>query len=404
MRAPELYAYDAALVSRNPEAPPLDETLRAAMREGRQMALRRLEEDGHRVQDILLRMSWQEGPCAFVLARRMDPPWPPGPGRGGLGLNALPLRIWLVPTGVVLLAMIIALGPVVQRLRRLGAEVRAAARVEYRHAITVEGSDEIADLARAFADAGQEIRAQIAAREQREQALRSFLENTTHDVMIPLTVLKGHLALLGKQAGRGEPVPSATVTAAMQEAHYMASLIHNLAVAARLEAGAPELAMAPVALGELVGRAVSRHLPIARQKQVSLDAAVPEEPVRVEGDVTLIEQAVSNVIYNAIRYNHPGGHVAVILDVLEQGARFRLRVLDDGPGIPESERARLIERRFRGNQARTRDPGGHGLGLNIAYHVATLHGFELVLGPSEFAGLQVDFLGPLQTGPLPSRE
>jgi len=77
------------------------------------------------------------------------------------------------------------------------------------------------------------------------------------------------------------------------------------------------------------------------------------------------------------------------------GDRFSLRVIDDGPGIPGAELARLVERGFRGNAARTRSPDGLGLGLNITLRVAELHQLDLRFGPSEYGGLQVDLEGPV---------
>jgi signal transduction histidine kinase len=210
--------------------------------------------------------------------------------------------------------------------------------------------------------------------------------------MIPLTVLQGHLAELGERAARGELATVAEVASAMNEAHYMASLMHNLAAAAKLEGGEPEVHREPVDLGGIVERAVARHRPIARQREVTLDAAVPEQPLRAAGDLTLLEQAISNVVYNAIRYNRPGGHVAVVLEALPEG-RFRLGVIDDGPGIPADELSRLVERGYRGQASRTREPAGQGIGLHIAHRVAALHDLELALGPSPYGGLQVDFTG-----------
>src|SRR5262249_39856395 len=109
----------------------------------------------------------------------------------------------------------------------------------------------------------------------------------------------------------------------------------------------------------------------------------------------LLEQAVSNLVYNAICHNRPGGHAALILE--DDGARFRLRVIDDGPGIPEAELAHLVARGFRGNEARTRVPGGQGLGLHIAHplarRVAKLHGFDLALRRSEYGGLEAELAG-----------
>jgi signal transduction histidine kinase len=114
--------------------------------------------------------------------------------------------------------------------------------------------------------------------------------------------------------------------------------------------------------------------------------------VRAEGDVTLVEQALSNVVHNAVRYNKPGGHVAVILEAKD--GRFCVRAFDDGPGVPESELTRIAERSYRSDEARARHPDGLGLGLSIAKDVAERHGFELELKRSEAGGLEVEIRGP----------
>ncbi len=382
-----LFAYGADLTSRNPDAPPLADALVEDMREGLEVASQASGLGPDEPRAVMVRMPWNTGPCVYVLAW-----WEGRPGPRDERAPLIPAEFWLLPTGLSLAGVLLALGPVVRRLRQLTGEVRASVRSAYRGPITAQGNDEISELARAFDEAGREVRAQMELKEQREQTLRSFLENTTHDVMIPLTVLQGHLAELQQRSARGEPVEAAVVAAASQEAHYMAALLHNLGAAARLEAGEPAVQRATVDLNALVERCMGRHRPIARQQGVQLDHAVPETPVHVTGDDTLIEQAVSNVIYNAVRYNARGGHVAVVLE-REPGATFRLRVLDDGPGIPEHELPRIMERRVRGDAARTRGPGGHGLGLNIAWRVTVLHGWRLELGRSEYGGLQVDVLG-----------
>ncbi len=388
-RGARLFAYAADLSARNPAAPRLDAALARAVREGAEVASTSSRFGLDEAREVLVRMPWSSGPCAVVLVQSPERPGPPGPRP-----SFVPLDSWLFPTGIALVGVLLALGPVVRRLRQLTGEVRAYVGSAYQGSITLRGNDEISELARAFHDAGHEVRAQMEQKEQRERTLRTFLENTTHDVMIPLTVLQGHLAELQQRAARGEKVEASVVAAASQEAHYMAALIHNLGAAARLEAGEPAVQRTEVDLNALVERCIGRHRPIARQAGVQLDYAVPEPPVRLVGDDTLIEQAVSNVIYNAVRYNARGGHVAAVLE-RGPGRAFRLRVLDDGPGIPEHELPHIVERRVRGDAARTRGPGGHGLGLNIASRVAALHGWSLKLGRSEYGGLQVDFLGEL---------
>jgi signal transduction histidine kinase len=217
-------------------------------------------------------------------------------------------------------------------------------------------------------------------------------------VMIPLTVLQGHLAALQAKLAAGEAIERGVVVSAMDEAHYIASILHNLAVVAKLDAGEPQLQRGPVDLNALVARVIGRHRPIARQLRVSLDSAPPDEPLTAQADVTLLEQAVSNLVYNAIRHNKAGGHVAVILEAGDDAANFRISVVDDGPGIPAHELARITERGFRGDAARSRAPEGQGLGLHITHRVAALHGFSLTFQASEYGGLHVVLAGPRGRG------
>ncbi len=145
---------------------------------------------------------------------------------------------------------------------------------------------------------------------------------------------------------------------------------------------------------------------MARNAGVAFAHAVPGTPVPIAGDVTLVEQAVSNLVYNAIRHNAAGGHVALTLDVEAPpaAATFVLRVVDDGPGLPAGARDRLFERWARGDGARTRNPEGQGLGLHIAWQVCQRHGFTLSLAAAAAAadadrvtnrGLEATVRGPL---------
>jgi signal transduction histidine kinase len=180
----------------------------------------------------------------------------------------------------------------------------------------------------------------------------------------------------------------------MDEAHYMASLVHNLSLAAKLEAGEPDLRREPVDLSALIERVVARHQPIAQNHGVALERATPELPLLASGDVTFIEQAVSNLVLNALQHVEPGGHVAVTLDRVELD-RFEIQIADDGPGMPAVELDRVLERGLRGNQARARAPNGRGLGLDIVHRVVRLHGWALTLAATEPRGLSVAIAGPL---------
>ncbi|HET9956745.1 MAG TPA: HAMP domain-containing sensor histidine kinase [Polyangiaceae bacterium] len=330
--------------------------------------------------DVVVATPWRSSPCAYVAARGHLPDfasslWP------SIGLL-------LLPVAGISAALLIAIGPVVRRIRRLTAAVTSSASAGFTRKIAIEGSDEIAVLARSFDAASRAVRTQLAAVEQRERILRDFLGDTTHDVMIPLTVLQAHLATLQERERDGGPQDHSVLTAAMDEAHYLGALMQNLGAVAKLEAGQHEPAISTVDLNRLVQRVVSRHRTIAARLQIAIEFAVPDEAIAMAGDITLIEQAVSNVVYNAVRHNRPGGHVAVILEPLPRDG-FSLRVLDDGPGIPAEELSLVIARGFRRGRARTRGVDGSGLGLDITRRVAELHQLELSFKASEAGGLEV---------------
>jgi len=381
-----LYPFDAELQPSVAWSPPLDPEAVSGARQG--LAEVRVHRRGPRDLDdeVLLRTPWGTGRCAWMLAVR--------PGSPGNAAPDVLLRAWAAPLLALVAAVILALGPIVARIRQLGVKVRQSAEHRYASRIEMDGSDEIAELAAAFDDAAREVRDHLGAQERREQTLRDFLANTTHDVMTPLTVLQGHLASLRHTASEGGPVDAAVLDAAIDEASYMGALMNNLAIAARLEAGEPHLVRGPVDLGRVVERCVSRHRPMARQHGVEIDCAVPENAIVLDADETLLEQAVGNVVFNAIRHNRRGGHVALVLSDVPEG-RFRLCVIDDGPGMSDEDLKRLNEPGVP-DVARTRRADGHGLGLAITRRVVALHEMTLVFARSEAGGVQVDFVGSPQ--------
>lgn len=372
-----LFAYDASLVSHNPIAPQLDIALVEALERGEQAATVIDRRGAVRVERALVRMPWNEGPCAVLLVEHEAPP------PRVLGRVLVPLAVAFA----VALSMLLVVGPVVTRIRRLtGAVGRGEG-----NAIVDVANDEIGELTRAFGLRETRIAAQMTAIEGREEALRKYIANTTHDVLAPVSVLEAQLAEIESLARAGQAVAPELAISALEETHYLAGLVHNLNANARLDAGLVRRD-APTSLSAIIDRAVSRHVPLATRLGVALDHAVPDTEVFVLGDVTLLEQALSNLVGNAVRYNEAGGHVAVLLEVM--GRRFRIEVLDDGPGVSEATLSRLGERGFRTTEARTRRPEGMGLGLHIVREVVAAHGFTLEFLQREPSGLCVVVEGP----------
>jgi signal transduction histidine kinase len=320
---------------------------------------------------------WESARCAYATAFLPPPP------------ALLPLPILALATlgllGALAGAIYLAAASPVRRIQSLAESVRASAESRYAARVPAEGNDEIADLAGAFDEAAAAVRSQLVAVEKREGVLRDFVAHTTHDVGLPLSVLAGHLSDMRDRVIGERAVDAALVAAAAQETQYIASLLHNLGAVARLETEDALTEKHAVDLGRLVERVVLRHTGLARDAGVEINHAVPEIALHAQGDVTLLEQAVNNLVHNAIRYNRKGGHVAVVLDA--SGDRFELSVSDDGPGVTDAELPHLGDAHFRGGDARSRRPEGRGLGLSIAKAVAERHGFALGFRYAESGGL-----------------
>lgn len=383
--------------------PDIDPALKAGLLTGDNVSAPYLSAEGRGMQ-LALWMNRADATCA-VLVLRMPP------RRGELRDRVVALALILFS---VIAATWLAAGPVLRRLRRLTGEVLRSADSRYETPVPVEGRDEVARLATAFNDAGARVREHLVELQAREDHLRQFVANTAHDVGLPLTVLQGHLAELdtcklevgrskseveepsekghvGSAGSAASDDAAAHVRAAMNEAHYLGSLIRNLNAATRLDATEMPLARHDVDLNALVDRIAARHRVVARARGVELNDAVPEATITALAEVTLLEQAVGNLVDNAIRHNRAGGHVAIVLDTTPTG--FSITVTDDGPGVTETDLARLTERWFRSDDARTRRPDGQGLGLAIAAESVKRLGFTLTFSRPAEGGLRAEIRG-----------
>jgi signal transduction histidine kinase len=388
-RGVDVFFFGKEFEPRIEESPSFPEGARAALSHGQAFAI--LRERGGNSDAILgvMATGWDSERCTYAMAALPMPP----PLLPPVVLVLAPVLFLAALSG----ALFVAAASPVRRIRALAQDVQAAAKSRYEKEVRVEGRDEIAALARAFSEAAATVRSHLLTVEAREHALRNFVSHTTHDVGVPLSVLAGALTEMRERIAEGAGIDRLLATAT-QEAHYISSLLHNLGAAARLESEEALGERHSVDLAALVERVVVRHRPLARDAKVELNHAVPETPPVVLGDVTLIEQAVNNLVHNAIRYNRPGGHVAAVLDA--DTVCFELKVTDDGPGVGPEEIDRLGEPRFRGGAARSRRPEGTGVGLSIARDVAARHGMQLAFRSPDGGGFEVVLSGSLYPHPL----
>lgn len=367
----EFFAFDDEYTPRSVAGPRFPEDLRRAFRASSDLRLASGSYSsswGAGLQTAI-RTKWGN-PCAFILLRQ-----PPPPGRFWTN-TAFFAGLY----GVAVLVALGALAPITRRVRRLSREARASAAAGYTEMVTITGSDEISSLGAVFNDAATDIRQRVVDARDREEALRRYVETTTEDIVPPLGALSARLASGGAQS-----------PAAAKESHRLMMLLQNLAMVTRLRGVTQDSPREAVDLAQAVGSVVESRRALAKAAGVSIDATRASTPVTVQADRALVEQAIANLIDNGIIYNRPGGAVTVDLASYDHGRRFRLVVSDNGPGVDDETMAGLTaNKRFRGDEARSRRPGARGLGLALTREVADRFGMQLDLRQPVGGGFEAE--------------
>lgn len=206
----------------------------------------------------------------------------------------------------------------------------------------------------------------------------AFTADASHELRTPLTTLLGRLELLLLQMPSGAKQPGDNSIAdelrvCLRSAKRMKSLVEQLLLLAKADAGKLPLESQPFDWSPVVEECVELLAPLAAEKQVTLTTDLPS--VEVVGDPGLLSQVVLNLVTNAIQNHRPGGSVRVELQTQPDAAV--LSVSDDGPGIPPADRDRVFERFYRADQSRSREAGGNGLGLAITKSIVVAHRGEI---------------------------
>ncbi len=215
---------------------------------------------------------------------------------------------------------------------------------------------------------------------------QDFVANVSHELRTPLSLIKSAAETL-IDGGKNDPAALARFLAIIDKhANRLTLLIDDLLLLARLDSGRVELRLEAVGLGAIAQEAVDDLSTRAAARGVTLRQEVPPGLI-VDADAERFRQAVANLIDNAIKYGAANGHVTVRGRRREDG-RVELSVRDDGPGISAEAQARIFERFYRVDKARSREQGGTGLGLAIVKNVIQAHGGEVRVESAPDAGTE----------------
>jgi signal transduction histidine kinase len=264
----------------------------------------------------------------------------------------------------------IIFGPANRRLRRLEEAAGRLGSGDLDARAPAEGGDEIASVASAFNRMADELTAADRAR-------RQLLADVSHELMTPLTAIRGYAETLAHPQASAEADARARYAGIIQEeVRRLEALVGDLLDLARLDRDAREgreaVLQSAIPLDDLLTRVVDRHRLEAERQRVTLQTSVGAGADIVFGDPLRLEQALSNLVANALRHTPSGGRIDIASR--SEVETIVLSVRDTGSGISPAHLPHVFERFYKADEARMGGAAGSGLGLSIVKAIAERHG------------------------------
>ena len=294
------------------------------------------------------------------------------PVRGALGAAGLALALG----GVAYAAVAARTAKRLELARRTLRDARKRRFDGLEALATGRHHDEIDMLIRQVYRAGRALQSEIERLERVESYRRDFLGDVSHELRTPIFAVSGFAETLLDGALDDPAVRRRFVERIGANARRLQTLTQDLGAVSELETGRLTLTHGTVDLGALADSVAEAVGMAAEERGVRLAVRVPPGLPPVRADRDRIEQVLTNLAENAIKYNRPGGSVEITARRRPDGG-VRVTVVDDGIGIPEEALPRLTERFFRVDKSRSRGEGGTGLGLAIVKHILEAHGTRL---------------------------
>lgn len=230
----------------------------------------------------------------------------------------------------------------------------------------------------------------ITEKAERERLRREFTANVSHELRTPLTSISGFAEIL-KNGGIDENTVKDFGLEIYNEAQHLIALVHDIIRLSRLDEGENGEDAVVVDLSDIAEESIQRLKRRAESRGISLSSDV-EKGAYVKGSESLLDEMITNLVDNAIKYTDRGGWAKV--SVKNDVNSVVLTVSDNGIGIPEEDKEHVFERFYRVDKSRSRASGGTGLGLSIVRHAAIYHNARIELDSSIGKGTRISVIFP----------
>jgi len=272
-------------------------------------------------------------------------------------------------------------------ITNLNRLAQSMALLDFSQKASIDRSDEIGELGQNINNLSDQLDSTISELHQKNRQLladvekerkldkmrKDFISSVSHELKTPLSLILGYAEGLKENVAQDQQGKDYYCTVIMDEAEKMDRLVHDLLNLSQIESGFFQLNQETFNLSALLDELIQKYQPLLLEKSISLDLHCPAETV-VHGDLMRVEQILSNYLNNAIDHTDEAKQIILSVGAADDPGHVRVSVFNSGHSIPEESLEKIWTSFYKVDKARTRELGGHGLGLSIVRAIQELHG------------------------------
>lgn len=277
---------------------------------------------------------------------------------------------------MIFIASSLLSGYITRPIKQLTDAIREMGQGKMGQRISITAGGEIKELSEAFNMMSERL-------ENLDRARNQFVSNASHELRTPLSAIKVLTESLLHSNVRDFSVINEFLTDINSEIDRLSAIINDLLTLVQIDTKGIKLKKEIINLSEMTQEIVYALRPLAYKKGVELELFC-EDSLETKGDQLKLEQVVSNIVDNAIKYTPEGGRVRI--ETLKDESMALIRISDTGLGISQDDIPHLFDRFYRVDKARSRITGGTGLGLSIANEIINMHGGRIKVTSVENEG------------------
>lgn len=287
-----------------------------------------------------------------------------------------PVYIKIAISGVVVMLFVALITYLVARrinrpLKEIGEGAHRFAAGDLSYRLNIQSPGEIAVLA--------ESMNQMAGQLKKLESIRSdFVANVSHELKTPITAIKGFIETLKEGAIEDPENARHFIEIISKHSDRLGEIIEDLLSLSRIEQESEKdgIQLERDSINTIINAAVTMCMSKAGERGIEIDIASGDD-LEINMNSALLEQAIINLIDNAIKYSDGGKKI--VIESSHQNGEVLISITDQGYGIPKNHQARIFERFYRIDKSRSRSLGGTGLGLAIVKHIVSAHNGRITL-------------------------